>query len=62
MRVSAGMDVFVIVDSFFLTIATLFLSYMVIVFFRQDYPDVGCGLAKGMMLKMNHAHLLDSVI
>src|SRR2546421_7877594 len=37
MRVSAGIDVSVMVDSFF-TVATIFLSYTVIVLFRQDHP------------------------
>lgn len=45
MRVWAGMDVSAMIESFFLSSSTLFLSYMVIALFRQDRTDVGCGLA-----------------
>src|SRR5260370_203643 len=40
MRVSAGMDVSVMVDSSFLTIATLLLSYRTIGCVRQDHPTI----------------------
>jgi len=45
----------VLADSFFLSISTLFLNSMGIVFVRQDHLDAGCGSVKVLMLKMNDA-------